>query len=66
MLQRLLNRIAVFSGFVLVLTGSSGAISQTQPAPTADAQPYFVEFRVPTNGTYGHSYAVYGPGSRGK
>src|ERR1051325_2773259 len=66
MLKRLLNRIAVVAGLLLALTASSGAISQTQPAPATETHPYFVEFRVATIGTYGHSYAVYGSGSKVK
>src|ERR1051326_5257581 len=74
MLKRLLNRMAVVAGLLLALTASSGGISQAQPAPATEAHPapateahsYFVEFRVATIGTYGHSYAVYGSGSKVK
>jgi hypothetical protein len=44
--------------------GSAEPASAASPQPAAAAPHYFVEFRVGTIGTYGHSYAVYGSGSR--
>jgi hypothetical protein len=38
----------------------TSAASRPHPATTSSATPYYIEFRVATIGTYGHSYVKYG------
>jgi hypothetical protein len=59
--RRFASALALLLGLIWFVPTNGSA----EPAAAAVRQPhYFVEFRVGTIGTYGHSYAVYGSGSR--
>jgi hypothetical protein len=60
------SRLAIAIATTLTLFASpAGAEQSSTPAPTSTASrqsstPYYIEFRVATIGTYGHSYVAYG------
>jgi hypothetical protein len=50
--------IVVFAGFARAEPGSAPA--QASTVSRQSSTPYYIEFRVATIGTYGHSYVAYG------
>jgi len=57
--------VSIVTTLIVVLACSASAEQNSTPAPTStfrrqNITPYYIEFRVATIGTYGHSYVAYG------